>query len=92
VYQGVPGYQGIPVYQGTPGYQGVPVYQAVPNYPGNLEYPGATVYQGTPGYPGASVYQGQMPQYPNSMLPPNSGSVFPSMIYPFNMPPPYPPH
>ncbi|CAF1022235.1 unnamed protein product [Rotaria sordida] len=54
-------------------------------------------HTGNIGYQGYTQYQGQMPQYPYFMpptynSPPNSGSVLPPLVYPPNMPPPYPPH
>jgi hypothetical protein len=64
-------------------------------YEGNTQYQGqASQYQEqVPQYQGqAPQYPGQAPQYPYFMSPPNSGSVLPSLIYPTNMPPPYPPH
>ncbi|CAF1085015.1 unnamed protein product [Adineta steineri] len=52
------------------------------------------------GYQGNTQCQGQMPQYPYYMEPsycpppppPNSGNVISSLVYPPNVPPPYPPH
>ncbi len=69
-------------------------WQAPPQnlgYAGNTEYQPNTVYQGNP------QWQGQMPQYPYFMPPsyyppPNSVNVLPTVIFPPNMPPPYPPH
>lgn len=56
-----------------------------------------TEYTGNIGYQGFAQYQGPMPQYPYFMsptynFPPNNGNVLPSLVYPPNIPPPYPPH
>ena len=92
------GYQHNVQYPGAiPQYQG----QAT-QCPGYMEqYPGQVPqYSGqVPHYPGQiPQYPGQAPQYPYSAAPsfgapaPNTGGVLSSLIYPSNIPPPYPPH
>jgi len=67
--------------------------------PQNIGYAGYTGYQANIVYQGNPQWQGQMPQYPYFMPPsyypyppPNSVNILPTVIFPPNMPPPYPPH
>ncbi len=66
--------------------------------PQNIGYAGNTGYQANIVYQGNPQWQGQMPQYPYFMPPsyypppPNSVNIFPTVIFPPNMPPPYPSH
>jgi hypothetical protein len=71
-------------------------YQVNTEFPVQMGYQVNTEFPVYTGYQANAQYQGQMPQYPYFMPPsygpPNGGNILPTIIYPPNMPPPYPPH